>query len=232
MAPKKKAAAASAPASRKKPAPLAPGKTHDGRPNRAEKRLVNKATKVAATELVNDIRVTIKDVGKEKVAEGPVLPAYNGWTVEVEKALYDLVGTGHSMREISAMQGMPRLIDMLTWLTDDTHPFSKIYMRAKQAVVALYEEEIQRIGMNAQRAKLRTERQQLTKDGDLVDTVETRYIDNVERSKLAVATLQWTLGHLKPKKHGRNPDQSTGSANEQLKGLFDALKAGPADAQK
>lgn len=211
------------------PAPTSkkPVVRRDGKPTRAEKSLENKATYAASTVIVNDIRNEIKDAGKSRVLEAGELPPFTEWTPEVEKKLYELIGTGHSMREISKMSGMPKLIDMLTWLMEETHPFSKIYTRARQAVTTLYEEEIQRLGMNAQRGKVRTERQVLSKDGDVIDTVETRYMDNVERSKLAVATLQWTLSHLKPKKHGRNPDPTTNGANEQLKGLFDALMAGP-----
>jgi hypothetical protein len=102
-------------------------------------------------------------------------------------------------------------------------------MRAKQSLVPLYEEMAQRIAMSPNLGEIKTEKQVVTKDGDIVDTVETRYVDNVERSKLAVATMQWTLGHLKPKKHGRSPDVSDGAANAQLEGLFAALKAGPTE---
>jgi hypothetical protein len=225
--PGKKATAA------KKPVVIKPGytagHTYDGRPSRAEKSAVNKATRVAATALVNTVRAEVKDIGRQKVIEGPPLPPYSGWTPEVEQALYELIGTGHSMREIAKMSGMPRLIDMLSWLTDDTHVFSTLYARARQAATTLYEEEIQRIGTTPQRGRIRVEKQQLTKDGDLVDTVETRYIDNVERSKLAVATLQWTLGHLKPRKHGPRPEAEQSSGSAQLEGLFASLKAGPVD---
>jgi hypothetical protein len=207
-----------------------PGYTYDGRPNRAEKSAVNKATRVSATAFVNNVRAEVKDIGRRKVViDAPQLPPYNGWTPEVEQALYDLIGTGHSMREIATIPGMPRLIDMLSWLTDDTHVFSTLYARARQAVATLYEEEIQRIGTSPQRGRIKVERQQLTKDGDLVDTVETRCIDNVERSKLAVATLQWTLGHLKPRKHGPRPEAEQSSGSAQLEGLFASLKAGPVD---
>jgi hypothetical protein len=89
----------------------------------------------------------------------------------------------------------------------------------------------QHIAMNENKGEIRTEKQVLTKDGDVVDVVETRHVDNVERSKLALQGIQWTLSHLKPRKHGRSPDTSSDKPNEQLEGLFAALKAGPADAK-
>jgi hypothetical protein len=103
-------------------------------------------------------------------------------------------------------------------------------MRAQQQLVPYYEELAKDISMTANSYSIVTKKQVLTRDGDVEDLVEERIVDNVERSKLAVSTLQWTLSHLMPKKHGRTPDQSTGAANEQLKGLIDALKAGPVDA--
>jgi hypothetical protein len=224
MATKKKAT--DAPAS-KKPAAKKPTKK-DGGPTRAQKKAINKATKASADAMVRDIVVQHKEAGRTEV---PPLPTYSGWTSELEDALYTLIATGNGMREISKMHGMPPLVQMLRWLSDETHPFSLTYARGKQAVVSLYEEDIQAISLAANIGEIRTEKQVLTKDGDVVDVVETKYVDNVERSKLAVATMQWTLGHLRPRKHGRSPDLSGDKPNEQLEGLFAALKAGPADAK-
>jgi len=224
MATKKKAT--NAPAS-KKPAAKKPAKK-DGGPTRAQKKVINKATKASADAMVRDIVVQHKEAGRTEV---PPLPTYSGWTSELEDALYTLIATGNGMREISKMHGMPPLVQMLRWLSDETHPFSLTYARGKQAVVSLYEEDIQAISLAANIGEIRTEKQVLTKDGDVVDVVETKYVDNVERSKLAVATMQWTLGHLRPRKHGRVPDLSSDKPNEQLEGLFAALKAGPADGK-
>jgi hypothetical protein len=224
MATKKEAT--NAPAS-KKPAAKKPAKK-DGGPTRAQKKAINKATKASADAMVRDIVVQHKEAGRTEV---PPLPTYSGWTSELEGALYTLIATGNGMREISKMHGMPPLVQMLRWLSDETHPFSLTYARGKQAVVSLYEEDIQAISLAANICEIRTEKQVVTKDGDVVDVVETKYVDNVERSKLAVATMQWTLGHLKPRKHGRAPDQSGDKPNEQLEGLFAALKAGPADGK-
>ena len=76
---------------------------------------------------------------------------------------------------------------------------------------------------------MKTRRQVITKDGDIVWVTEKKTVDNVARSTLALAGLQWSLSHLMPKKHGRQPDGDAGKANAQLEGLFNALKAGPSN---
>lgn len=218
MATKKKATA-DAPALKK------PVRRMDGQPTRAEKRIVNKAVKAASTIQVKELVAAHKATGVEAVGS---IEAYSGWTAELGPAMYKLIATGHGMREIAKIHGMPPLVHMLTWLTEGAHPFADIYARAKQAVVALYEEDIQSIGVTSNPLSIVTKKQVLTRDGDIEDIVEERVVDNVERSKLAAATLQWTLSHLRPKKHGRNPEGSAGK-NEQLEGLFAALKAGPSE---
>lgn len=225
MAPTKKGA----PASSSKRVPGA-NKTHDGRPTRAEKSAANKAryavegkqVRRAAHQLIVDTREDVKrGIGRPRDPEFVL-------TGDICADLFALIATGTSLREIAKLENMPPLVQMLRWLSDAEHNFSLLYTRARQCLVPLYEEDIQAIGLSSNVGKIVTQRQMLTKDGDVVDTEEVRTADNVERSKLAVATLQWTLGHLKPKKHGRNPDLDATKPNEQLEGLFNALKSGPA----
>lgn len=133
------------------------------------------------------------------------------------------------MAEIAAMDGMPPLYQMLTWLADSTHPFSAVRTRGKEMLVPLYEELAASIAMNPGEAVTKVRKQVVTRDGDIVWVSERRTGDNTERAKLALQGIQWTLSHLKPKKHGRTPEDGGGGPNEQLKGLIDALKAGPVD---
>lgn len=213
------------------PAPTSkkPVVRRDGKPTMAEKSAQNKATFAAAK---NDVRVTVSQVKQIGAATAaPLIADLIGrsieWSETLEEALYALISTGHGMEAISKMDGMPTLYRMLRWLGDDTHPFSTCYARAKQSLVPLYEEMAQRIASSPNLGEIRTEKQVLTKDGNVVDVVETRYVDNVERSKLAVQTMQWTLGHLKPKKHGPKPETNEAGANTQLQGLIAAINAGP-----
>lgn len=256
MATKKQKASTHAPASKKpgaldKKAALLQ-KREAERLARIEKRAShsaeNKARHAAHIEAAKKLEVEVMDTTKNagKKAAFKALP--NGanpltqkgpgrpwlepqveWTEELGRALFALISTGHGMKEISEMNGMPPLFQMLTWLGESTHPFSEIRARGKELLVPFYEEMAHSIAMNSVQGVVKIRRQVVTRDGDIVWTSERRVSDNTERAKLALQGIQWTLGHLKPKKHGRNPDQSAGTANEQLKGLFDALKAGPVD---
>lgn len=232
MATKKKATA-NAPALKK------PVRRKDGQPTRAEKSAINKAVRRAEVSssraivetTLREVRQSGQDAVAAYVASAEVSKIIGHpveWNDALGKALFALIATGHGMKEISEMPGMPPLFQMLQWLENDAHPFAVTRARAKELLVPLYEETAHRIGMSSNPLILHTKRQVLNRDGDVVDVFEEREVDNVERSKLAISTLQWTLSHLKPKKHGRNPEGSAGK-NEQLEGLFAALKAGPVE---
>lgn len=131
------------------------------------------------------------------------------------------------MNAISKLEGMPSVYQMMKWLAEEEHPFTKCRARAQRELVPYYEEMAKEIAMTSNTYDIVTKKQVITKDGDVIEVEETRTVDNVERSKLAVSTLQWSLSHLAPKKHGRNPDPNADKPNEQLEGLFAALKHGP-----
>lgn len=235
MAPKKKA---SAPASKK--APVVLSKQESAKMARAEKKEAERLARIAkraersaankaafretreeAKQSLHNIRAIIdqKRLGREAPS----------WTDELADTLFELISTGHGMRQIDAMDGMPSLFTMLKWRQDDTHPFAKLFVRAKEHLVDLYEEEAQLAAVQPEMFVQKTRKQVVTKDGDIVWVTENRIMDNVARSALKVQAYQWTLGHLKPRKHGRTPDTSSSGPNEQLRGLFDSLKAGPVD---
>lgn len=139
------------------------------------------------------------------------------YTEELNDALLDLVGTGHSLEAISHMPGMPRLIVLLKWVYDASHPFCKTYAQGKQLLVALYEEKALQIAQQALHQEIRTERSG-GKDGG---STEVKIVDNVQRAALIVDTMKWTLSHLMPKKHGKQPDPpQEGDALKDLLGQF------------
>ena len=227
MAPtsKKKGAAPAASASKSVVQPKVTRAERSAR-NRAE----HQSTRAAANTLVHTITTEQKRIGR--IAAGPSIAEIIGkpvkWSESLSEAVFALVSTGHSMAEIAAIEGMPSVFQMLKWLVEPTHPFSVMRARAKEMLVPLYEEQAQRIAVNTNSTVLKTRRQVLTKDGEIVWVTEKKTIDNVARSALALQGLQWTLGHLMPKKHGRLPDPNADKPNEQLEGLFAALKSGPA----
>lgn len=145
------------------------------------------------------------------------------WSEALGTSLRVMISAGLSLEKISMREGTPRLGTLLAWIADKDHPLSKIYYEAKELLVAYYEEKILEEARTARTGVIRTERD------DAVNgrSVEERTVDAVERSKLAVSAYQWALGHMRPKKHGRKPDDGADQPNEQLKALFDSLKEGP-----
>jgi hypothetical protein len=152
-------------------------------------------------------------------------PAFNGeYTTTLGETLSDMVADGCTLDNISTLPNMPPLRVMLRWIADTSHPFNKIYYDAKRAMVALYEERAFEAANKPLLATFTTRRQALDKNGAVVDLVEEREVDNVERAKLMVSTHQWTLSHLAPKKHSRQATPITGEGTEQLEALFQSLK--------
>ncbi len=247
MAPKKKASPKT-PAS-KEPVRRKPGSKKVGVPTRAEKKAENKVVFAAVVESAKKLQAEIVEPTKQKgktvvgsllggvgsklltqdMTQGgrPWLHPRVEWTEELGQALYALIATGHSLREISEMEGMPSLIQLAGWTAENTHGFADLRARAKETLVPIYEELAETIAANPNPVRLKTRKQIVTKDGDVVWVTEYRDTDGVERSKLALQGIQWALGHLKPKKHGPRPESGDKSGSEQLEGLFNALKAGP-----
>lgn len=227
MAPKKREAATNAPASTE------PAARHNPRSKKPAKTAANRKKWNETKKRTAEVRDALRKVGQEVAAVRYAPPTERfwrkppvEWSDELGEDLYILFSTGHGMNSVAKMDGMPSVYQMMKWLADESHAFSRVRARALEHLVPYYEELAKEITLTANPQTVVTRRQVLTKDGDVEDLVDERVVDNVERSKLAFMGLQWTLGHLKPKKHGRAPDSAPGK-NEQLEGLFAALKAGP-----
>lgn len=162
----------------------------------------------------------------EPIAEA--LSPYNGeYTAELGEALFKMIVEGIGLDNITTLPNMPPLYDMLKWIGNTEHPFSKIYRDAKQLLLALYEERALNVALKPMQTVIKRTYQTVV-DGEVEDLYEERVVDNVERSKLAHAAYVWSLGHLAPKKHGRRAEDEGGGKNEQLEALFNSLKQGPA----
>jgi hypothetical protein len=122
---------------------------------------------------------------------------------------------------------MPELWELLSWLADLNHAFAKSFSRARELVIPLYEDRALSLALYSQTGVVKTRRQVVTKDGDIVEVEETREGDAVERAKLGLSAYQWALSWMLPKKHGKQADPEAGKPNAQLTALFDSLKAGP-----
>jgi hypothetical protein len=146
---------------------------------------------------------------------------------DLDRQLFKLLSVGTSLDTISTLKDMPDLSAMLTWLADETHKFNSTYTRARKLVIPLYEDRALDLALNPKIGVVKTKRQALTKDGEVVTLEEERTDDAVERARLGVQAYQWALGWMVPKKHGKQPDVNPNGKNEQLESLFAALKSGP-----
>lgn len=147
------------------------------------------------------------------------------YTDALDAKLMELFSNAYTIDEVDEMPGMPSRSVLLTWLAMVDHPFSKTYLAAKAKLVPLYEERALTAATKPLIGEVVT-----TKEDVLGSTIEIRKVDNVARSTLIFNAYQWSLSHLKPKKHGKKPDDGANAPNEQLKALFDSLKAGPKDS--
>lgn len=189
---------------------------------------VVRAAKLAAFNKAQaEIMARIKE--ERRPVEPPSTPFAFGsgggeikYTDALDVKLMELFTNGYTIDEVDEMPGMPSRSVLLTWLSMVDHPFSKTYLLAKAKLVPLYEERALSAATKSLVGEVVT-----TKEDPLGATIEVRRTDNVARSTLIFNAYQWSLSHLKPKKHGKQPDTGGDGPNEQLKALFDSLKAGP-----
>ena len=149
------------------------------------------------------------------------------YTDELDEKLFILLSVGTSLDTIASLEGMPELYVLLGWLAKSTHRLNSTYARARQLVIPLYEDRALELALNTTPGVVKTKRQALTKDGEVVTLEEERTDDAVERARLGLSAYQWVLGWMVPKKHGKQPDVNPNGKNEQLESLFAALKSGP-----
>lgn len=164
---------------------------------------------------------------REERAEKERVPHFNEfvWTPELVQIFEDKVSAGEFIEHMAHKDGLPGATTMWKAIGNEQHLVAKAYARGKMCIVAKYEEDIAIEALNERRTKIR-----VTKIGVDGSSIETRVVDNTERSKIKIDALKWQLAHLRPKKHGRNADAGdAGKPNEQLEALFQALQAGPVD---
>jgi hypothetical protein len=161
-----------------------------------------------------------------KTSSGPGGPSIV-CTPELQQKITDLVAAGASLDSIGKMPAMPSLVTMLRWIQNKEHPFSAAYYDARDLLVTLYEERVLMIATTVNPQEIVTTKTGVDKDGNAYESREVKVVDAIERSRLAADTYKWVLGGMRPKKWGRQVEESTGGSNAQLEGLFAALKSGP-----
>jgi hypothetical protein len=151
---------------------------------------------------------------------------------DLGEALAVIISYGGTLDNIETLPGAPPVIHMLKWIAKKTHPFSKLYYGAKDALVPLLEERAVMAATTALVGVKKRRFQALDKDGCVRDLVEESEYDNVERSKLIVNTFGWALRAMAPRRHGPKPETGDNGENDQLNALFESLRAGPVETKK
>jgi hypothetical protein len=151
----------------------------------------------------------------------------NEWTEKLGKELRTLITMGVSLRKISWMERMPQYPVLLEWAADEDHPFYKVYAGARRLRVIALEEEIEEIADTPEPTKRTTKRTVLDRWGESTVEEETEY-DDVRHRQIRISVRQFALGHLSPKKHGKNPEPADAhGAPEAVKELLAAFTKAP-----
>jgi hypothetical protein len=173
--------------------------------------------------LAKDIMAGVLDTKTDK------RPNHQDMTEEQLAWFEDEVVRGASVAEMPDRRpDFPCEYQLWRGIADEQSTLAKIYARGKQLAVARIEEQIIKVAQTAQTGKLKTKRQVVTRDGEVIDVEEEREYEMLGQRALQVDALKWQLAHIRPKKHGRQPETGSGGKNEQLESLFQALMQGPA----
>lgn len=163
-----------------------------------------------------------------KVVQGDK-PRPSEYTLELGTRICIMFATDPSMTmiKLNTDPELPTVYKMYEWLRDDAH-FAKCFAQAREIQAELQADELELWASRPLLGEVETRRAGTTEKGH-IDVTELRTHDNVERAKLMVATRQWRLGKLHPKRFGNKEPDTTSGPNEQLDALFAALKKGPVE---
>ena len=213
-----------------KPAPAKKSVPAVKKLTRKEKSVINKATHI---QIKADARAAVKAF---KVARAAKLDAPVKRTVELRAGragqplieytpslaaqLFECVSSGLSLDKIARIEGMPSLSTLLKWIGNPEHKFSEDYLKAKDLLVPLFEERALDAALEPLEYEVVTTRIS-DRDGT---TREVRKVDAVDRAKLMFAAYQWSLSHLRPKKHGRMAVDLSTPGSDALGELLDQFR--------
>jgi hypothetical protein len=150
-------------------------------------------------------------------------------TPELVAEFEDAVILGVPVSEIAQRDNFPSEVTLWRHIANEQSEICRAYARGKQIAVAKREELIEEIARTPQTGVITVRGQRVTADGDVVDVVEHKEYDMLGHRQLLIDTHKWALAHIKPKKHGRQPETGSGGVTPQLQALFDSLKSGPAE---
>ncbi|MDE2104583.1 MAG: terminase small subunit protein [Patescibacteria group bacterium] len=118
------------------------------------------------------------------------------YSPEIGERICTLIASGHSLRAIGDMPGMPDKATILRWLVGTSHPeFCDQYARARELQAEGAADEMLEIADDGRNDFIKREIGEGTE-------VEVFNSEHVQRSKLRLDTRKWLLSKLLPKKYG------------------------------
>lgn len=130
----------------------------------------------------------------ESTEEKPKLGRPSSFTEEIGIEFCERIALGESVRQICMLPEMPEERTIYRWLLKN-ETFCQQYTRAREFQTAKMEQDILEIADDSTNDWLERE----TARGETVTVLND---EAVQRSKLRIASRQWLMGKLKPKKYG------------------------------
>lgn len=127
------------------------------------------------------------------------------YTAALGLAICERLADGETLRQICRSEGMPSERSVRQWASNDKHPFSPHYARARETGYHKMADELLEIaddGSNDYMTRMR---------GD--EEIEVVNHDHIARSRLRVDTRKWLLSKALPKIYG-DKLQHTGEGGE------------------
>ena len=128
------------------------------------------------------------------------------YSAPLAKAICKMLGMGLPLTRICARPLMPAESTVLGWALDPTHPFSDMYVRAREVSYYRMADEIIDIADDSRRDV----GSKMTKAGDVIPVINREVI---ERARLRIEARKWVLAKMLPRRFGDKVDQPDDQAN-------------------
>ena len=119
------------------------------------------------------------------------------YTDDVRRAILHRLSEGETLRAICRTEGYPDNSTVIKWVREDPDGYGKRYAQAREIGYQIMADEI----IDEARTPRLGAKRKIKGDG----TVEVEEGDAVDRARLHIDTLKWTLAKALPKIYGSRP---------------------------